>query len=82
MTETTAVTAPVQNTGWNGLWTTLYQRVILSYKSTLLGMAVLAASIVTDQLVQSPNKAIAVVGSVIAALLALYKSPKLNAPAA
>jgi hypothetical protein len=73
MTDT-AIT-PAENTGFKGIWVTLYQRVILSYKSTLIGMAVLAASVITDQLVASPNKVISLIGGVIAAVLAMYKAP-------
>lgn len=74
MADDTSIT-PAENTGFKGIWVTLYQRVILSYKTTLIGMAILAGSIVADAMVGSPNKTISIIGGVIAAILALYKSP-------
>ena len=52
----------------------LWQRVVLAYKSTLLGMALMAADVVISQLSAAPlpQWAHAVVG-VAAAILALYK---------
>lgn len=63
----------MENTGFMGLLVTLYQRVILSYKSTLLGIAVVAGSVVADALVASPNKLLSVLGAVVGAALVLIK---------
>ena len=73
MTDTAVV--PAENTGFKGIWVTLYQRVILSYKSTLIGIGIAAASVFVDAMVASPNKIVSIIGGVVAAVLALYKSP-------
>lgn len=52
----------------------LYERVIKAYKSTLIGLALVAAVVVVEQLQVAalPSWAQAVVG-VVASILALYK---------
>lgn len=77
----------MENTGFKGLAVTLFQRVILSYKSTLLGLVVLAVGVVIDALVASPNHTVATIGGVVAALFALVKEklpqpPPVDVPAA
>ncbi len=69
----------MENTGLKGLFVTLYQRVILSYKTTLLGLGVVAAGVIVENLVHSPNKMIATIAGVAGAVLALVKD-KLPAP--
>lgn len=63
----------MENTGLKGLLVTLYQRVIKSYKTTLIGMAVAAGAVIVENMVHSPNKTLAIVGGVIGAILALIK---------
>lgn len=67
----------MENTGFKGILTTIWQRVILSYKSTLIGIGVQILCILADELVKSPNRVITIIGSVILGVLALYKSPTL-----
>jgi hypothetical protein len=63
----------MENVGLKGLFVTLYQRVVRSYKTTLLGLGVLALGVIVENLVHSPNKIIATVAGVVAAVLALVK---------
>ena len=67
----------MENTGFKGLGVTLWQRVILSYKSTLVGIAVVAAGQVIDYYANSPNKIVSTVCAVAGGLLALLKSKDL-----
>jgi hypothetical protein len=63
----------MENTGFKGLGLTLWQRVVLSYKSTLLGLLVLAAGVVAENFVNSPNKILSTVGAIIGAVLIMLK---------
>lgn len=63
----------MENTGFQGLLTTIWQRVILSYKSTLIGIGVAVLGVVADNFVQSPNKVLSTIGAVIGAVLVLLK---------
>lgn len=67
----------MENFGWSGLFKTIWQRVFVSYKTTLLGLALVGADAAVTYLgsVQLPTWLHAVVG-VAASLLALYKSQK------
>jgi hypothetical protein len=69
----------MENTGFRGLLVTLWQRVILSYKTTLLGLVILAAGYGIDALAHSPNKIASTIGAVLATVFALVKE-KLPAP--
>ena len=69
----------MENTGFKGLLVTLWQRVILSYKTTLLGIAVAGVGLVVENFVHSPNKAVATIAGVAGLVLALIKE-KLPAP--
>lgn len=71
----------MENTGLKGLFVTLYQRVILSYKTTLFGLAVIAAGVVIDNLVHSPNRTVAVVGGVLGSVFSLVKEQLPKPPA-
>ena len=59
----------------------LWTRVVLSYKSTFLGMAVVAADVVAQNLLSSSNVIVHTIAGVVAAILALYRG-KAAAPAA
>jgi energy-converting hydrogenase Eha subunit A len=63
----------MENVGFRGLIVTLWQRVVLSYKTTLLGLGVLVLGVVLENLVASPNKIVATVAGVLAAIFALVK---------
>jgi hypothetical protein len=63
----------MENTGFKGLLITLWQRVILSYKTTLLGIGIAAVGIVIEHFAQSPNKVIATAAIVAGSILALVK---------
>jgi hypothetical protein len=63
----------MENTGLKGLGVTLWQRVVLSYKSTFIGIGVIILSVVAENLVNSPNKIIAIIGSIIGSVLILIK---------
>jgi hypothetical protein len=69
----------MENTGLKGLGITLWQRVVLSYKSTLIGVAVVAVGVLAENLVNSPNKILSTVGAIIGAVLIMMKD-KLPAP--
>jgi hypothetical protein len=73
----------MENFGFAGLAKTLWQRVVVSYKTTLLGLALVAADAALTYLgnVNLPSWAHAVVG-LAASVLALYKSKAQVAPAA
>lgn len=78
--ETAPAGSPVkektmENFGFAGLAKTIWQRVFVSYKSTLLGLALVGADAAVSYLtsVQLPTWLHAVVG-VAASVLALYKS--------
>lgn len=71
----------MENTGLKGLLVTLYQRVIKSYKTTLIGMAVVAGGVIVENMIHSPNKTITIIGGIIGAVLALIKEPPKAAPA-
>jgi len=73
MADILAVPVAPENTGFKGLLASLFQRVILSYKTTLIGIAIEAVSVVADNFVNSPNKILTIVGSVIAAALVFIK---------
>jgi hypothetical protein len=51
----------------------LYARVVIAKKSTFLGIAVLAGSVIADSLAASPNKIAALAGSLIGIALVAYK---------
>jgi uncharacterized membrane protein len=63
----------MENTGIKGLFVTLYQRVILSYKTTLFGIGVVAIGAVADYLATSPNKIVTIIASILGAVLMLIK---------
>lgn len=69
----------MENTGLKGLGVTLWQRIVLSYKTTLIGIAVAVVGVVAENFVNSPNKIVAIVGAVIGAVLIMVKD-KLPAP--
>lgn len=73
----------MENTGFKGLLVTLWQRVFLSYKSTLVGIGCVAAGYVVQYLVDvlsgSQNKIAATAGVLIGTVFALVKD-KLPAP--
>jgi hypothetical protein len=75
-----AVPETTENTGFKGLLRTLFQRVFLSYKTTLLGIAVGVAAVVAENLVNSPNKILMIVGTVISASLMLVKEKAIVRP--
>ena len=70
----------MENTGFKGLGITLWQRVFLSYKSTLIGIAVVAAGQVIDYYANSPNKIVSTLCFVGGSVLALLKSKDLLPP--
>ncbi len=63
----------MENVGFKGLLKTLWQRVVLSYKSTLIGIGVAVALVVAENLLHSPNKILSTIGLVVGSVLALYK---------
>lgn len=71
----------MENFGFRGLLVTLYQRVVLSYRTTLLGMGIVAAGAVADYLGHAPSKTVATIGAIVAGVLALVKE-KYPAPPA
>jgi len=71
----------MENTGFKGILTTLWQRVVLSYKSTLIGLLVMVAGYFVEVYAQSPNKIISTVAAVIGAILVFYKEQTKPAPA-
>jgi hypothetical protein len=64
----------MENFGWKGLFVTLYQRVVLSYKSTLIAIALAGGDALLSYLgnVNLPSWAHSLVG-LVAAGFALYK---------
>lgn len=72
----------MENFGFSGLLKTLWQRVFVSYKTTLIGLALVGADAVVSYLgsVSLPTWLHAVVG-IAASVLALYKSQNQLAPA-
>ncbi len=69
----------MENTGLKGLFVTLWQRVIVSYKTTLIGIGVAAVPFVIEYFTKSPNKTLATIGLVLGGAFALVKE-KLPAP--
>ncbi len=67
----------------SAIGTALWTRVVVAYKSTFLGIALVAADVIVSQLqaVTLPNWAHAAVG-IAAALLALYKGKVVAPPPA
>lgn len=63
----------MENTGLKGLLKTLYQRVVLSYKTTLIGLGVVVLGTVADELAKSPSKILTIVASVVGGILILIK---------
>lgn len=63
----------MENTGFKGLLTSLYQRIILSYKTTLIGLAVAAVGVIADYYVNSPNKIVAGIFAAIGGVLVFIK---------
>ena len=57
----------------------LYIRVIVAYKSTLLGIFVTALGVAVDTYVNSPNKIVSVVAAIAGSVLVLLK-PKYPPP--
>ncbi len=51
----------------------LFQRVIVSKKSTLVGLAIVAADVIIQNLVASSNPTIHTIAGIAASLLVLYK---------
>lgn len=78
MTDATVTVA--ENTGFKGILVTLFQRIILSYKSTLIGIAVMAVGYFVDLYANSPNKLVSTIAGVVGAVLLFYKE-KVPAPA-
>lgn len=73
----------MENTGFKGLLRTLYQRVILSYKTTLIGLGIAAADVVIEytQAADLPTWAHTLIGLVAAAfVLVKAKHPTLPPP--
>jgi hypothetical protein len=79
MTDTTVPATPaapasaVENTGFKGLLVTLFQRVVLSYKSTLIGIGVAGVGAVVDYYANSPNKMVTMICGIVGGALALIK---------
>jgi hypothetical protein len=69
----------MENIGFKGLIVTLYQRLILSYKTTLLGILIAGLGIAADSLIASNNKILTAVGTVVGVVFALLKE-KFPAP--
>ncbi len=63
----------MENFGLKGLFVTLYQRVILSWKSTLLGFGIALLGTAVDYVAQSPNKIVSTIFVGIGIVLALVK---------
>jgi uncharacterized membrane protein len=63
----------MENTGFKGLLVTLYQRIVLSYKTTLIGIGVAAAGAVVDYYASSPNKVVSVICGLVATVLVFIK---------
>lgn len=63
----------MENTGLKGLLVTLWQRVFVSYKTTLLGIVVVGVGVLIDSLVASPNHTVAIIGGVLGSIFALVK---------
>jgi hypothetical protein len=74
-TPAAPVAPPVENTGLKGLFVTLYQRVILSYKTTLVGIGLAVAGVIVDNLTHSSNKTITSIAVILGSVLALIKEP-------
>jgi hypothetical protein len=55
----------------------LYQRVIVAHKTTLLGLGLIAASVLAEALAASPNKIVSVIGGLVGTGLVLYKGKAL-----
>lgn len=69
----------MENTGFKGLLLTLWQRVVVSYKTTLIGIAVAAVPYVLAYFTGSPNKVLQTIGLVLGSVFALVKE-KVPAP--
>jgi hypothetical protein len=63
----------MENTGFKGLLVTLYQRVILSYRSTLIGILVACAPFVIDYVTAQSNPVLHAIGLVLGSVFALVK---------
>ena len=63
----------MENTGFKGLLVTLYQRVVVSYKTTLLGLAFVAASTFVDFFSASTNKTVAAIFITLGTVLTFIK---------
>jgi ABC-type transport system involved in cytochrome c biogenesis permease subunit len=61
------------NFGFKGLLVTLYQRVILSYKTTLIGIALAGAGAALDYFAKSPNSIVSWVAGTLGTILVLVK---------
>lgn len=77
----------MENVGFKGLLVTLWQRVILSYKTTLIGIAIVALGYVIEAVTGSSTPWIHQVGIVLGTIFALVKQrlpqpPPLDAPPA
>jgi hypothetical protein len=70
----------MENTGFKGLLVTLFQRVILSYKTTLVGIALIAVPYCIDFMTASPNPALHTIGMAAGAIFLLIKEKLPKAP--
>jgi hypothetical protein len=61
------------NFGFKGLLVTLYQRVFLSIRTTLIGIAVLAATVALQYLATAPNPILKWIGVTLGGVLLLVK---------
>jgi hypothetical protein len=73
----------MENTGFKGIMLTLWQRIILSYKSSLIGLVVMVVGYFVEVYAPSPNKIISTVATIVGGLLMFYKEQnKVPAPPA
>jgi hypothetical protein len=71
------------NYGFKGLLLTIWQRLVLSYKSTAIGLAIGAATIVSQTMIESPNAYVKWAGSLLSIyFLSLKDKNKFTAPVA
>ncbi len=71
----------MENVGFKGLLKTLWQRVVLSYKTTLIGLGVMALGFIIENLAHSNNHTVATIFGLLGGGLVLLKE-KLPAPPA
>ena len=63
----------MENSGFKGILITLWQRIFLSYKTSLIGMVVMTAGYFVDVYSQSPNKVVSMIATIVGGLLIFYK---------